>query len=122
MNPQTPTDSNAKTANPSGEASHLVTGSAKLVTVTEMRRALSGLLAEQALGIRDDINEQAEKLLMALYEAGAARAGALLEKYAPRHHGLSHERKCPACGGWWPRHAETCAIAEVILPTVTGAL
>lgn len=91
-------------------------GSAKLVAVTETRRALSGLLVEQTMGLRDDINEQTEKLLMALYEAGAARAGALLEKYAPQHHGLSHERKCPACGGWWPRHAETCEIAAVISP------
>jgi hypothetical protein len=86
----------------------------KLAAVTETRRALSGLIAEQATGMRSDINEQAERLLTALYEAGAARAGALLEKYAPRQHGLSHERKCPACGGWWPRHAETCEIAEVI--------
>jgi len=97
----------------SGEASVSAIGSAKLMAVTETRRALSGLLVEQATGLRNDINEQAEKLMMALYEAGAARAGALLEKYAPRHHGLSHERKCPACGGWWPRHAENCAIAEV---------
>jgi hypothetical protein len=91
------------------------------VAVTEARRALSGLLVEQTMGLRDDINEQTEKLLMDLYEAGAARAGALLEKYAPRHHGLSHERKCPACGGWWPRHAETCAIAEVISPNVSSS-
>jgi hypothetical protein len=86
----------------------------KLAAVTETRRALSGLIAEQATGMRSDINEQAEKLLTALYESGAARAAALLEKYSPQPHGLSHARKCPACGGWWPRHAEACEIAEVI--------
>jgi hypothetical protein len=88
--------------------------SSKLAAVTETRRALSGLIAEQATGMRSDLNEQAETLLMALYEAGAARAAALLEKYAIRQHGLSHARKCPACGGWWPRHMEPCEIAEVI--------
>lgn len=93
-------------------------GSAKLVAVTEMRRVWSGLLVEQTIGLRDDINVQTERLLIALYEAGASRAAALLEKYAPRHHGMSHARKCPACGGWWPRHAETCEIAEVISPNV----
>jgi hypothetical protein len=88
--------------------------SSKIAAVTETRRALSALIAEQATGLRDDINEQAEKLLTAIYDAGAARAGALLEKYAPQPHGLSHARKCPACGGWWPRHAESCEIAEAI--------
>lgn len=106
---------NTKDENRGDSASH---GSAKLVAVTEARRALSGLLAEQTMGLREDINERAEALLMALYEAGAAQAAALLEKYAPQPHGLSHACKCPACGGWWPRHAETCEIAEVISQNV----
>lgn len=107
---------------PSPELSAGARGSAKLVAVTKARQTLSDLLVEQTLNLRDDINEQAEKLLMALYEAGAARAAALLEKYSPQPHGLSHARKCPACGGWWPRHAETCEIAAVISPNVQGQL
>lgn len=53
--------------------------SAKLVAVTETRRALSCLVAEQTLGLRDDINEQSERLLMALYDAGAAAGAAQMK-------------------------------------------
>lgn len=44
----------------------------KLTAVTSARRKLSEALIEQASGLRDDINEIAERLLLELYDAGVS--------------------------------------------------
>lgn len=42
----------------------------KLTAITEARRTLNNVFAEQTMGLRNDINEVTERILNALYEAG----------------------------------------------------